>query len=88
MQNGGRMDTYIEGACTVARECGVAVCDCYAEWKKLSQTQDVTTLLCNRINHPSKEMHVLFADKLFECIFDEQKDTAASESGMYEEEKT
>ena len=88
MQNGGRMDTYIEGACTVARECGVAVCDCYAEWKKLSQTQDVTTLLCNRINHPSKEMHVLFADKLFECIFNEQKDTAASESGMYEEEKT
>lgn len=68
MQNGGRMDTYIYGAMDLAREMGIAVCDCYSEWKKLSEVQDVTCLLANRINHPTEEMHVLFADKLFEMI--------------------
>ena len=68
MQNGGRMDLYIGSAVKLAEEMGVTVCDCYAEWKKLSETEDVTMLLANRINHPTEEMHALFADKLFEMI--------------------
>ena len=70
VQNGGRMDLYIEHAISLAKEMGVPVCDCYGEWKKLSKTQDVTKLLANRINHPKKEMHELFANKLFEMIFE------------------
>ena len=71
MQNSGRMDEYMNAAVRLAKEMNVAVCDCYQEWKKLSETQDVTMLLSNRINHPTEEMHQLFADRLFEIIMAE-----------------
>ncbi len=67
-QNDGRMDRYMEAACSLARQMNVPVCDCYAKWKDLSKTEDITMLLANRINHPTKEMHALFADSLFELI--------------------
>ena len=69
-QKNGRMDDYIESAISLAETLGIPVCDCYGVWKKLSETEDVTKYLCNRINHPTKEMHALFADMLFEVIFD------------------
>ena len=68
MQNDGRMDLYMESACALAREMEVTVCDCYAKWKELSCTQDITDLLANYINHPTREMHELFAQSLFEII--------------------
>jgi hypothetical protein len=52
----------------MAREMGIPVCDCYAKWKALSQTQDTTMLLANYINHPTKEMHELFAQSLYDMI--------------------
>ena len=67
-QNGGRMDEYMQAACALAREMDVAVCDCYGKWKELAKQQDTTMLLANRINHPTKEMHALFADSLCELI--------------------
>ena len=86
MQNSGRMDRYMDAARAVAKEMGVTVCDCYAEWKKLSETQDITMLLGNRINHPTREMHELFAQMLFDTIFPENSTaTAPSESTMYSE---
>lgn len=36
----------------------------------LSETQDTTLLLANRINHPIRDMHELFAQCLFNTIFD------------------
>ncbi len=68
-QTDGRMDLYMESAVKLARDLNVKVCDCYKKWKKLSETEDTTLLLANRINHPTKEMHALFADSLFETIF-------------------
>ena len=88
MQNDGTMDALIEAGREVARECGVTVCDCYAEWKKISETEDVTMLLANRINHPTREMHELFAQRLFETIFKdcgEVKDLG--DLSMYKENK-
>jgi len=83
MQNEGRMDLYMESAVTLAQKMGVAVCDCYQEWKKLSETQDTTKLLANHINHPIKEMHEMFADKLFQTIFrDEPIVQKANDSTM------
>lgn len=67
-QNSGRMDLFVDAAKKVAREKGVDVCDCYAKWKEISQIQDVTMLLANRINHPTREMHELFAQNLLEII--------------------
>ena len=71
MQNSGRFDRYLESAVGLAKSKNVKVCDCYSEWKKLSEMQDTTMLLANRINHPTKEMHELFAQSLFEMIFSE-----------------
>ncbi len=84
MQNGGRMDKYIYGAIDLAKGMGISVCDCYSEWKKLSETQDITMLLDNRINHPTREMHGLFADMLYKMIIEED---SANEtvSTMYKE---
>ena len=71
MQNEGKVDEYIYAAAELAESLGVKVCDCYSKWKELSKTQDVTLLLANRINHPTKEMHELFAAELYKVIFDE-----------------
>lgn len=73
-QNSGKMDLFMESAVSLAEKMGVTVCDCYSKWKELSKTHDTTKLLVNRINHPTKEMHELFANMLFEIIF---KDTDA-----------
>lgn len=70
-QNDGRMDRYMAAAKAAAADMGIPVCDCYAQWKKRSETQDTTMLLANRINHPTQEMHELFADSLFRMIFAE-----------------
>ena len=72
-QNGGRMDLYMESACALAREMEIPVCDCYAKWKELSRTQDVTDLLANYINHPTKEMHELFAESLLEMVMGDEE---------------
>lgn len=71
MQNSGRMDLYISSAADLAKKMGIAVCDCYAAWKKLAETEDTTLLLANRINHPTAEMHKLFADMLYPMIIKE-----------------
>lgn len=71
-QLGGRMDEYIGAAKALAEEKGVTVCDCYARWKALHDSGvDVTMLLANYINHPTREMHALFAESLYETIFGE-----------------
>ena len=83
-QNSGRMDAYMKAACETARRAGVRVCDCYSLWKKMSETRDTTTLLANYINHPVREMHELFADELFNMIFDSKTDIGAADSStMY-----
>ena len=84
-QNSGRMDIYMKAAVELAKGMGVETCDCYAEWKKLSQTQDTTKLLINRINHPTAEMHELFANCLFDVLFPSKEIRNTSrESMMYE----
>lgn len=68
MQNGGRMDLYMERAVALARGMGITVCDCYSRWREMSRTRDITELLANYINHPTREMHELFARELFDLI--------------------
>ena len=82
-QNSGRMDRYMNAAIQLAREMNITVCDCYGEWKKLSQTQDTTKLLANRINHPTSEMHQLFADMLFATLFEGEFGSVDTEETMY-----
>jgi lysophospholipase L1-like esterase len=64
------MDDYISGGVAAAKECGVKVCDCYSLWKALNNGGVNTDhLLSNYINHPTREMHWLFAYKLVETMF-------------------
>ena len=84
MQNNGKMDNFMNAACQLANSMGVGVCDCYSQWKEMSKTQDTTMLLANRINHPTNEMHELFADSLFNVIFKDKPEEVRSVSGtMY-----
>ena len=87
MQTSGRMDRYMYAASELAQEMGVTLCDCYSKWKALSQTEDTTMLLANRINHPTEEMHQLFADSLYEVIIGSQKGYADHEDAMFKENK-
>ena len=83
MQNSGRMDLYMSEAVKLAEGMGITVCDCYSEWKKLAETKDTTKLLANRINHPTREMHKLFADMLFKTVFGKEHNARAADSTMY-----
>ena len=83
IQNKGKMDEYIYAAVKVAESMGISVCDCYSKWKKLAETQDTTMLLINRINHPSSEMHQLFADELFAMIIGKTDVITSAESTMF-----
>lgn len=70
-QNGGEMDKFVQGAISVANECGVKVCDCYAKWKEMAENGvDTTALLVNGINHPTAQMHDLFAEELVKIILE------------------
>ena len=62
---------YTEAAKEVCRELEVPVCDCTGKWLKLKEKGvDIVRLLSNRINHPTEEMHWMFAVSLFEMIMD------------------
>lgn len=65
IQNNGILDRYFEAAEAVSADHKVTFCDCYQVWKKLSQYHaDITQLLANKLNHPIREMHTVFSDKL------------------------
>lgn len=81
MQNSGRMDRYIARACTLARGCGIPVADAYAVWRQWQNAGiDTTLLLANYINHPLREMHLLFAAVLYRTIFSVPYDGCGEES--------
>ena len=67
IQNSGLLDRYIEAGRKNAKEYGVRICDVYAKWKAMHENGvDVTALHSNYINHPTREMHWLFAYSLVE----------------------
>lgn len=69
LQNEGVLDDYIAAAIKTAKEENVTVCDVYNKWKKLYQNgADITMLLSNYLNHPTRDMHWLFAASLFNTI--------------------
>ncbi len=68
----GVLDAYIGEGKRAAEEYGVPVCDVYEKWKTLYHCgADVTGLLANHINHPSRKMNWLFAWSLAETMLGE-----------------
>lgn len=69
IQNNDILEMYLNAAKDICAANGVKVCDVYSKWKRLSQSGvDITELLANKINHPSREMNWLFAFSLAETI--------------------
>lgn len=69
IQNSGVMDTYMDAARTLCSKMDIPVCDCYARWRTLYENGvDITELLANKINHPTRQMNWLFAISLLETI--------------------
>jgi len=69
LQNDGILDKYMDAARDVCKTYGIPVCDCYAKWKQMETCGiDVTELLSNKINHPIREMHWLFAGMLVDTM--------------------
>ncbi len=65
----GIMDQYMDGARSVCARYNIPVCDCYKKWKTLYENgADITELLSNKINHPTREMNHLFAVSLLETM--------------------
>lgn len=70
IQNSGMLEKYYQSAKEVAKKQGVSICDCYEKWKKLYEGGvNVTELLANKLNHPIRELHYLFAYSLLEVMF-------------------
>ena len=65
----GGFDRYMQAARAAAEETGVPLCDVYAKWKRMSELGvNVTELLANKLNHPTRDMHDLFAFSLIETM--------------------
>ena len=65
----GVVDAYAEAGRKTAEECGVPVCDCYGSWNAMHKHGiDTTALLSNQLNHPTREMHWMFAWELIHTM--------------------
>lgn len=69
VQNTGILTRYVETAKKAASDMGVPVADAYGVWQTLDKNGvDTDALLSNNINHPTKEMHEVFAQELMRVI--------------------
>lgn len=70
-ENEGWLDSYLDKARDICKKKGVKICDCHKIWKKVTQNGvEVNNLLSNRVNHPTEQMHWLFAYELVKVIFE------------------
>lgn len=71
-QQEGIVKAYFEAAKEVVSACNVKVCDVHAKWEMLHRNGvDVTELLANKINHPTREMNWMFAYELVNTMMSE-----------------
>lgn len=68
-QTSGILTAYVDAAREVAREAGIPIADAYAEWQAMERAGiDTTALLSNHINHPTRELHDIFVNKIMEQL--------------------
>ena len=67
----GGFDRYMQAARAAAEETGIPLCDVYAKWMAMFEGGvDITDLLSNYLNHPTRKLHELFAYSLVHTMFD------------------
>ncbi|MBP3391871.1 MAG: GDSL family lipase [Clostridia bacterium] len=67
----GLLRLFLDSARRIAGEMNVPVCDCHALWE-LMRSRGVNTnkLLSNEVNHPTKELHWMFAYELVRTMLE------------------
>lgn len=66
----GWLESYLSAAKEACAEQNVPVCDCNALWKSMKNGGvDMNVILSNKINHPTEELHWLFAYELVRTMF-------------------
>lgn len=71
VENNGVLEKFFNVAKEVAKENDVKVCDVYSKWKKMAKGGvDTTELLANKLNHPIRPLHYLYAISLIETMFE------------------
>lgn len=67
----GWLQKYLEAAKKAACEADVRVCDCNALWLRMkSSGVNTNALLANDVNHPTRELHWMFAYELVRTMFE------------------
>ena len=70
-QNNGYFDSFMDAAREACAEEGVPLCDCYKIWRSLNESGvDTTALLSNGLNHPTRDLHLLFAWELVRTMLE------------------
>jgi len=69
-ENQGWLQTYLACAKEICERENIPVCDCNNIWQRFKDGGvNVNSLLANRINHPLRELHWIFAYELIKTIF-------------------
>lgn len=67
----GWLQKYLESARQIAKAADIPVCDCNALWLKLKAGGvNTNALLANDVNHPTRELHWMFAYELVRTMFE------------------
>jgi len=67
IQNEGILKAYFQKGKEIAKECNIPVCDVYEIWEQMAENGvQITDLLSNHINHPTRELNWLFALSLIQ----------------------
>lgn len=70
-ERAGWLQRYLETARSVAEKAEIPVCDCNSLWLKMKSCGvNTNALLSNDVNHPTKELHWLFAYELVKTMFE------------------
>lgn len=70
VQQTNTLNTFLDEARKLCTKYDIPICDCYHKWEILYQNGvDITELLANKTNHPSRQMHWLFATSIVETMF-------------------
>lgn len=71
VQEEGIFELFLDEAKKLCEKYNIPVCDSHKKWKLMYENGvDVTELLSNRVNHPVREMHLLFAGMLVNTMFE------------------
>jgi len=69
LENSGVLEQYLNAGKEIAKKHNIKICDCYSKWKTLHENGvNITDMLSNNINHPTRDMNYLFAISLIETM--------------------